>query len=51
MSPGKKMKREDGERPSKKMKESSGKSRDVLASPGPPPGVKPSKVTVNTLLQ
>ncbi|XP_071552940.1 transcriptional adapter 3-B isoform X2 [Panulirus ornatus] len=44
VSPGKKMKREDGDRPSKKMKESSGKSRDVLASPGPPPGVKPSKV-------
>lgn len=38
------MKRDDPDRPSKKMKDSSGKSRDVLASPGPPPGVKPAKV-------
>ncbi|XP_069950032.1 transcriptional adapter 3-B isoform X3 [Cherax quadricarinatus] len=44
VSPGKKMKREEGDRPSKKMKDSSGKSREVLSSPGPPPGVKPSKV-------
>ncbi|XP_063614837.1 transcriptional adapter 3-B-like isoform X1 [Penaeus indicus] len=44
VSPGKKMKRDDPDRPSKKMKDSSGKSRDVLASPGPPPGVKPAKV-------
>lgn len=43
-SPGKKMKREDSDRPSKKMKDSSGKSRDVVTTPGPPPGVKPSKV-------
>lgn len=44
MSPGKKVKREDGDRPSKKMKDSNGKPRDVVTTPGPPPGVKPSKV-------
>ena len=44
LSPGKKIKREDGDRPAKKMKDSSGKARDILASPGPPPGVKPPKV-------
>ncbi|KAK3864340.1 hypothetical protein Pcinc_017059 [Petrolisthes cinctipes] len=43
-SPGKKMKREDSDRPFKKMKDSSGKSRDVVPTPGPPPGIKPSKV-------
>lgn len=50
MSPGKKMKRDDPDRPSKKMKDSSGKSRDVLASPGPPPGVKPAKVNKVSLI-
>lgn len=44
VSPGKKVKREDCDRPSKKMKESNGKPRDVVTTPGPPPGVKPSKV-------
>lgn len=49
MSPGKKVKREDSDRPSKKMKESNGKPRDVITTPGPPPGVKPSKVVYCSL--
>ncbi|XP_064102450.1 transcriptional adapter 3-like isoform X1 [Macrobrachium nipponense] len=49
ISPGKKIKREDGERPPKKMKDSSGKARDILSSPGPPPGIKPPKVKCSVL--
>ncbi|KAK7018684.1 transcriptional adaptor 3 [Halocaridina rubra] len=48
-SPGKKIKREDGERPIKKIKDMSGKSREVISSPGPPPGVKPQKVKCSVL--
>lgn len=44
VSPGKKIKREDSDRSSKKMKEANGKPRDVVTTPGPPPGIKPSKV-------
>jgi len=43
-SPGKKMRRDEVDRPSKKQKSETGKARDILSSPGPPPGGKQNKV-------